>query len=451
MTITTTAEQLLSTAAERGPVAVVGGGWSGIATAWYLRGRGLEVELLESSDGLGGRSASGDLAGREVVFGGKNIGHRYERFREFARCMGDPPFEPFGISSSRIEDGRLRSIDSERRLQSTLDLLRGLPPRDVWRLVTAGVRVRRDPDARYAGTGPFAELAERHGDPTLDRWFGPRACDRLARPMTVRMNGAEPDEVHLGTFGTNIGAVQDTYDQLRTGFGPVFARFAESVPCHFGLSVRGLVVEGGEVVGIHVRHRHAEVEDRGFAGVVLALPAHEAARLVAPHLPAVAEQLRQIRYFPAGVVLAKYRRPVFEAQTRAVLLPPDSPVSNAGAYGVADLDVVRYTVSGRAGRAMLGEHFDPEAILADVERRLAPLLPLSGDDREAWVARQWDAGLCAYSAHHAQRVEDILAGARSLPGLDLTGDWLRGGTIEGCFRAGAQCADTVARNLAVRL
>src|SRR6266498_1155465 len=131
-----------------GEVAVVGGGWSGIATAWYLRTRGVGAVVIERGESLGGRSAPGDLDGREITFGGKNIGHRYSCFRAFTDEMGDPEYEYFGINSSRIEDGRLRTVDSKHRVRSILGVLRKTPPREAARLLAMSWRVRREQSNR---------------------------------------------------------------------------------------------------------------------------------------------------------------------------------------------------------------------------------------------------------------------------------------------------------------
>ena len=48
---------------------------------------------------------------------------------------------------------------------------------------------------------------------------------------------------------------------------------------------------------------------------------------------------------------------------------------------------------------------------------------------------RWEAGYCAYSRHHASRLDRVDTALTDLPGLTLTGDWLRGASIEACFRA----------------
>ena len=54
-----------ATVGPRPRVAVVGGGITGLATAWFLRDRA-EVVLLEAGDRLGGKVATAELAGVTV-------------------------------------------------------------------------------------------------------------------------------------------------------------------------------------------------------------------------------------------------------------------------------------------------------------------------------------------------------------------------------------------------
>src|SRR5918999_1252738 len=141
--------------AEPGRVAVVGGGMSGLAAAFYLRRAGYEVELLERAAELGGRSASGHLGSRSVTFGGKNIGRRYTHFREFTRELGGHPYEPFGINSSRVDGDSIVTVDSSRKARSLQVLARQGSPTDFARLAYLAVRVRSKEENRFLGSRYF--------------------------------------------------------------------------------------------------------------------------------------------------------------------------------------------------------------------------------------------------------------------------------------------------------
>src|SRR3954464_13858586 len=115
-------------------VAIVGCGAAGMATAYYLHRRGVRVEVIESAPTIGGRMATAGLGNRSIALGGKNIGRRYELFREFVQTMGDQPFEYFGLNSSRVRNGRIITFDGERRWTGLLRTLATTTLRDIARL-----------------------------------------------------------------------------------------------------------------------------------------------------------------------------------------------------------------------------------------------------------------------------------------------------------------------------
>ncbi len=429
---------------EGADVAVVGGGVSGVAAAWSLERLGRRPRLIERSGALGGRSGSLRLGSRDVTLGGKNIGRRYVLFREFAASLGFDSYEHFGINSSRIDDGRLRVIDGSRKVGAARELLRGARLRDAARFARLARTVVRESDNRFLGSDAFAELGRRSDDRPLSAHFGARFCAGSLRPMTVRMNGAEPDEVYLGTFGTNLGMLLDGYEQLDASMSELFGAYERRVGASVDTAVEGLVVRGGRVRGLELRRPDGSVETSEHDDVVLALPAGAAAELIAPHLPPLADELRRVRYFPAAVVLAEYAEPVFGEEVRALIFPPGEPVTNAGAYGMSARHIVRYTFSGRAARELVGAGADLAQLLAIGEERLGRHFPVDPAARRGFVGRGWDAAYCGYLPRHADfmgRVNGLLG---RLEGLHLTGDYVRGVSIEACFRAGRECAERVA-------
>ncbi|MCG8346063.1 MAG: FAD-dependent oxidoreductase [Chlorobiales bacterium] len=60
-------------------VAVIGGGISGIASAYYFNQHHIDVDLYDAAESIGGRIGGGFLGDRLIDFGGKNIGKRYKR------------------------------------------------------------------------------------------------------------------------------------------------------------------------------------------------------------------------------------------------------------------------------------------------------------------------------------------------------------------------------------
>jgi oxygen-dependent protoporphyrinogen oxidase len=424
--------------------AVVGGGLSGLAAAWYLQLRGAETHIFERDGALGGRAISGQLGDREVTLGGKNIGRQYTRFRSFVAGHGEHPFEHFGINSSRVLDGKVMTLDSNHRMR-VLRHLRGISAPDLARLGRLVLSVKRDPDARLLSESNCRQLARRYRDRNLQEVFGVRLLELVLRSLTVRVSAAEPDEVPMANVLPYVGMITDTYDQLSRGMQEVVARAGQSSSLHLHTEVTRLILEHGGVQGLQsVGAAKAEGgEERGFDGVVLATPAHATARLLRKLAPAAASLLDEVRYFPVTVLLVEYERPVFRSEVRATVFGAESPLSNAGAYGANDLNVVRYTFSGRNARVLAEQEPDPEQLVAIAEGTLAPFAEVSGNPRRALTARRFSPGLCAYHPHQAALLELLRVELANLPGVSITGDYLHGCSIEACFSAAEETVSAI--------
>jgi len=425
-------------------IAVVGGGVSGIATAYFLQKRGFVPEIVEAGSALGGRAGSSRLGGKHIDIGGKNIGRRYQLFRQFIADHGAPELESFGINSSTVKHGVLRTIDSEKKLKSLYHLLRLVGARDFVRLARLALLVKQSPEAALLGSEAFSRLSEARDHQPLPHWFGRECVDNFLRPITIRMNGAEPDEYYYGCLGSNIKMVLDKYDQLRFGMGALLERFSETLPVLFNTRVRALAERGKLGVRLLLDHEDGTTSWRDYDHVVLALPAPLSAEL----LPgtSIASELARVAYFPVTLIVAQYRRPIFQPDVRAIVFDEQSALSNAGCYGPQNLDVVRYTLSGRKARSIAAEG-DPEHALSTAESALNRYVSVSSHERVDFVYHHFDRGLCAYTPYHHRLLEHLRQWEAVHPGVSLTGDYVCGASIEACFQAGLRSADRVAKTL----
>lgn len=417
--------------------AIVGGGVSGLAAAWYLQGRGAETHIFESEGELGGRTLSGALGDRLVTLGGKNIGRSYTRFRAFTSNLGEHAYEYFGINSSRVIDGRMVTFDSQNRV-GMLRNLRGISTRDVARLAPLALTLKQHANARYLSEEACRSLAKRYGASTLQDAFSRRLRELIMRSLTVRVSAAEPDEVPMANVLPYVGMMTDSYDQLAHGMHGVVAAAARRSQVSLRATVQGLIVEDGRVRGLEMGEQGGELSRERFDGVVLATHAHAAAKLLDETVPLAASLLQEVRYFPLIVLLVEYERPVFDAGVRAVVFGPEDALSNAGAYGTGDLNVVRYTFSGRRARELTEHEPDPERLVTIAEAALAPHADVAGNARRAMIAHRFLPGLCGYHEDQAGFLERLASPGAQTAGLHLTGDYLRGCSIEACFAAAEQ-------------
>lgn len=431
------------TSVATGRVAVVGAGMSGIAAAHALSQAGYKPEILEAGPTLGGRAGSMQLGDKNIDIGGKNIGRKYLRFREFIRQYGSPPLEFFGINSSTVRNGRLHTLDSQKKLSSLWHVLRLVGAKDFVRLAQLARVVRGSPEEGMLGGAHFSQLSEQRDHLPLSAWFGKDTVDGFLRPITLRMNGAEPDRYFFGCLGSNLRMIFDSYDQLTHGMSELLDRFARTVPVSLNTRVVRLLWSGSRVTGVELEHA-GNRERRHYDAVVLALPAVASARLLEG--TQIQSALEAVSYNPVTLIVARYSRPIFDHEVRAIVFDAESPLSNAGCYGVNDLDVVRYTLSGRVA-ANIAEGAEPAFVLRLAEAQLRRFLPVSERDRIAYVYKHFRHGLCAYGPYHHRLLQQLTAWEGSVSGLTLTGDYVRGASIEACFQAAFESVARLTRRI----
>jgi protoporphyrinogen/coproporphyrinogen III oxidase len=419
-------------------LAVVGGGVAGIAAAYHLHTAGHQVDLIERDDVLGGRFGVDRLGERPVMMGGKNIGRSYTELRGFLAAMKADEFEYFGVNTSRIIDGKLITFDSTN---SRLNLIRKFVKMgstvDLAKLLWLMIKVRRDERNRFLGSETFSKIGAERDHKPLTAYFGPELVNNMFRPLTVRLNGAEPDEIYLGNFGVNLG-LAGTFDQLTGSIQPALARFSECVSVKLNSHVHGLVIRDGRVRGLEISQNGEAPKQVAYDGVVVATPAYAAAEITKPTLPALSELLMDVRYFSAAVAVIEYDRPVFDKVVRAIALD-GGRCSNAGVYGVNDLNIVRYTFSGRAARPMPSAD-ELESWIDDAEKLIKGLLDVGDLNRINARTRIWPAAYCAYLPFYGEFLSKVRSEVASVPGIELAGDYLRGAPLEACFRSGQEAA-----------
>ncbi|MCJ7772492.1 MAG: FAD-dependent oxidoreductase, partial [Desulfobacterales bacterium] len=253
-------------------IAVIGSGVSGIAAAYFLTKKGYSVEIIESDSKIGGRAGSIQLHDKMIDIGGKNIGRKYTLFRQFIEEMGTHELEFFGINSSTVQNGKLFTIDSEKKVTSVLNLIQLIGLGNFIKFARLALAVKKDSRNGFLGGPYFTNLSLTYDDQPITEYFTPRFNGSFLRPIVIRMNGSEPEDYFLGNFGSNVKMVLDKYDQLKKGMCHLFEDFVKIIPVRFNTKTEGLIKEGAKVTGVVVKNSHG-VQHLFYDGIVMATPA----------------------------------------------------------------------------------------------------------------------------------------------------------------------------------
>lgn len=420
-------------------VAILGGGYAGMAAATELAAAGVSVTVFEAGRVLGGRARRVMLDGRELDNGQHLVIGAYSELLRIMRRVGLDPESQFLRRPLEwvVEPGfRLRCP----RLPAPLHLAAGL-------LFAIGIGMNE----RFCLIRALHH-AENNGwrlamDCTATQWLQemrqpPRLVSRFWQPLIVAALNTPPEkasaQVLLNVLRDSLGGARDASDLLfpKVDFSALFpdaaARFVES--------------RGGTVrLGAMVKHLQqidngwlVNGEENGFDAVVCALPPHRAGMALAdlPALTEVAARLSSWEYQPIVTVYLQY-----DPQIR--LPRPMTGLEDSIAQWVFDRSdthrqpgMIAVVISAEGSHQQLGRDALQDAVEDELHVRLG--LPAKA---------QWRAMVAEKLATYAC-VPGMLRppNRTALPGLYLAGDYTAGSpndypaTLEGAVRSGLAAA-----------
>lgn len=454
-------------------VAIIGGGISGLSTAWYLQREApdLQYAVLESSDCWGGKI-------RTDVIDEPDIG-------TFVVEGGPDAFitqKPWGMQLARelgIGDDLLPTNDDKRQV---FVLNKGKPtslPDGVLLIVPTKFM----PFALSPLISPWGKMrmgmdlfipAKKDGqDETLadfiTRRLGSEALDKIAEPLMSGIYNAEAEKQSVLATFPRFRTIEEKYGSLIKGMlasrrarpaPPAGGAQAPKAPTSVFMSLRGgmnelvnaLVAQltGDLRLGVDVQEiapddggRYLLRLDDGATvatrAVVLAVPAHAAATLLRGYAPVAAGKLDEIRYVSTGTVSFAFRRAdIKDLLTGFGLVIPRSEKRAINAVTLTstkfdhrapdDTVLLRAFFGGSRRPDMMT--LDDEQLEQTVRRELASLLGITAEPLFHRIYRWMDANP-QYDVGHLERVDAIEA---ALPqGLYVTGSPYRGVGIPDCI------------------
>ena len=452
---------------------VIGGGVSGLSTAYFLRSelssQGHEsrtgLKLFEGAERLGGTLGSEEVEGFLFERGPNGMLDNAPGTLELITALGldEKRFEarPRSLDRFLMRRGKLCPLPRSPRafLSSSLLSLRGrlgllLEPfrsrgRSVAdesiaefgrrRLGQEAVDVLLDPMVTGIYAGDVESLSMRSCFPrmsALEREHGSlvKGMLRSRKKKSAAGGGGSPFsatlqsfEGGLETFSRALGA--EIGDRAETG------RRAESVsPCAGGWRVS--FADG------------AEEEARAL---VLALPAYRAAKLFTESHPELGKELSSISYSSVAVACLGYRQEDVERDLDGYgfLVPASEGLQTLGMIWTSSIYPEHAPQGHVSIRAMLGGRRSPEVLgktdeelIELVERETGKVLGFRGAPVAHKIYR-YEQAIPQYEVGHQARLESIDGLLSGLPGLFLTGNSYRGVSVNDCLHQGMETAGRV--------
>ena len=450
-------------------IAVVGGGISGLAAAHRLSELGARVTLFESTSRLGGTVLTDNEDGFLIEGGPDSFVSGKGSVIGLAEELGIAD----RIISSRPEH-RGSYVWRQGRLHPLPDGLLLMAPTRLAPLLHTSLlswkgklRVLGDlvlPRRSAAGDESLQSFVTRR--------FGTEVLERIAEPLIAGIHAAEPETMSLlASFPrfpqmerehrSLILAARRLASQPRPEDGPsYFASFrggmgeltAALVQALGNLELRtGVAVSG--ISRAYGGYRltlfdGAEIE---VGGVILAIPARQAADLLSEVAPLAAAEVAGIGQVATATVTLAYRVDQIPQLLGSGFVVPSvegrkimgvSYLSNKWEGRVPDerFALLRAFVGGANGQELA--RADEDRLLATVRDELGRLLGITAHPVLSRV-RSWDEGLHQYTLGHLDRVVKAESALTALPGLALAGAAFHGIGLNECIASGRQAADLV--------
>lgn len=462
-------------------VAIVGGGISGLTTAFYLeqeRRRGAQIDfvLFEAEPRFGGVIQTERIDGCILEAGPDS----FLTTKPWARELCD---------DLRLSSQLIGSRDAERKTYILVD--------DVLQPLPAGMQMMTPtkflPIASskiFSGRTKLSMLREYLFPPEplapdddesvasfVTRHFNPELVDRIADPL---LSGIYGGDVSVLSARATLPLMVDSECRYRslirgalaartqhkagTPPQPLFTSMRDGMQRMVEAIVRHVPREtlrsSRRVEAVQLRESQWQLTTAGetqhFDQVVIALPAHATAALLS-QIPAAARTVEILQEFSSTsavtVVLAYKAAQINLPSGFGFLVPRSEGKRMLACTFVHNKFENRAPESVSLLRAFLGGARDPEIVeksdaeILDIVRgELRQILNLTAEPTLTRVFK-WRKAMAQYEVGHLLRIARLEMHLQRLPGLHLTGNAYHGIGIPDCVRIGRSAADAIMRRM----
>jgi len=444
-------------------VLIIGGGISGLASAWWLARSGLSVEVWEASERPGGKIVST----RQDGYLTERAASMVLNFRpEVAELVREA-----GLESAKA--ARLPGAEARRYLLHR-GCLKALPMRlgpmivsPLWSL-RGKLRLLAEPFIFSSGR------ADESVSEFITRRLGREVLEKAMEPFVAGTLAADADQASAAAVLPRLMALEQRYGSIGVGVlaNRVLRRRTASTTETFSFrDGMGTLVETlANTPGVNLRTGHAAgelVRERdgwqataatphgqrtvSACHVIVATPAPAAAALVNPLDKELAELLRGIGYNGVTVVHAGMARDAVghPLDGSGFLAPKGESAALTGNLWMSALfpdrappgKVLLTSYLGGA-RAPQVADWDDARLVDEALGTLRPLMDLTADPEMVRIDRHCEA-LPAYHGAYQARMQAITARLQHIPGLHLEANYRGGVSVRDRLACGHAVADRI--------
>jgi len=448
---------------------VIGGGISGLSTAWWLAKAGVDVAVLEKGEPVGGTMATVHDNGWLIEKGPNSALETTPLIQTLCEDVGISGQKIYAndAASNRyiLRDGVLHALPMSPGKFLTTRLWSG---RGKLRLLKEPFIGRPDREET------IAEFVERR--------LGRELLDYAINPFVAGVYAGDPSRLSVRAAFPKLYALEEQYGSLIKGQirgakerrqrGEVakdrarlfsFVNGMDTLPKAIASNLNDRVISQADVVAISPMPEGYRIQ-ANFAGVsrsvlcenvVLAVPSHVASRWIQAFDENLAVWLRSIHYPPVTELFLGYHENQIRRSLNGFgfLVPEKEKRSILGSIwssslfpGRAPADHVSFTTFvGGARQPELTQRSDDE-LTALVHSELKAIIGIDGDPVYQRVSR-WQKAIPQYEIGHLDIIAAIENFERRMPGMIVGGNYRGGIAVGDCVVQSRVIADRILARL----
>jgi oxygen-dependent protoporphyrinogen oxidase len=449
-------------------VAIIGGGISGLSTAYYLSKAGIPSTIIESRPRLGGVIETVHVEGCTIEAGPDSFLSAKPAAMELIRDLGLA-----GEVIGSNDHLRKTYVCRDGRLVALPDGLMMMVPTKILPLLTTpllswSTKIRMGMELFHA---PKPARSDQSVAEFIEEHYGREAVDYLAEPLLSGIYGGSPQALSVNSVLPRFVELAARYGSLTRGVlaerarargrtaGPLFRTLKGGLG-QLVDAIRAAIQGSAELVTS--RAQAIERSGSGFRvqledgildcdRLVVASEAHSAAALVRGVDAGLAALLEAVPYSSSMIVALGYETADVSGQLPGFgfLIPKKERRRLVAGTWVGTKFSHRVPAGKAVLRCFLGGGGDPgvlqekdESVVASVQEELLRLTGLSAAPR-FWRIFRWPRSMAQYAVGHPARLAEIERRTSALPGLHLAGNAYQGIGIPDCIRTGRAAAEAI--------
>lgn len=459
-------------------VLIIGGGISGLTTAYWLHKSGLDVTVLEKEDRAGGSIRTVKDNGYLIECGPNSTLDLYKEADDLCDSLGLSEDKIYGNEGAKnryvVRDGRLRPLP-----MGPLQFL----STDLW-TIKGKLRLMCEPFIRKSGDSREESIAE-----FVIRRAGHEFLDYAIDPFVTGVFAGDPYQLSLKSCFPKMYGLEQDYGGLVKGalFGRKkkeepkrkmrlfsFRDGLEILPAAIRKSLGDRFVAGCNVLSVKKTDSGLEViaeaantlekipspSGRGIGrgrvikadAVILATPAWSTAKIIQPISKLISAHLMQIKHVPIVIIFTGFDRKhvTHKLDGFGFLIPRKE--SRARGYNILGSIWSSATFNGRAPEGkvafttMLGGarnsdilKYNDRELLEMAMRDLRFILGIDEKPDFVQIIRHTKA-IPQYTVGHQSHIEAVQENLKGIPGLYLAGNYINGVSVGHCIAEATKLA-----------